>query len=150
WDGGCLVRWSPDGKVDRVVKMPCRRVTSCIFGGPDLDTLYITTVRYGLSDGDLAEQPLAGAIFALDPGVDGIPDRQFTGEAAPPSFPYAAPPGAVGILALLPGGPRLRLHLREDLVEAPAREMRQRGRLPRQAIAQAVSIPFALRTSQLP
>ena len=79
WDGGCLVRWSPDGKVDRVVKMPCRRVTSCIFGGPDLDTLYITTVRYGLSDGDLAEQPLAGGIFALDAGVKGIPDGEFAG-----------------------------------------------------------------------
>ena len=79
WDGGCLVRWAPDGKVDRVVQMPCRRVTSCIFGGPDLDTLYITTVRYGLSDGDLAEQPLAGAIFALDAGVKGIPDGEFTG-----------------------------------------------------------------------
>jgi L-arabinonolactonase len=79
WDGGCLVRWSPDGKVDRVVKMPCRRVTSCIFGGADLDVLYITTVRYGLSDGDLAEQPLAGGIFALDPGVKGIPDGEFAG-----------------------------------------------------------------------
>jgi len=79
WDGGCLVRWSPDGKVDRVVKMPCRRVTSCIFGGPDLDVLYITTVRYGLSAGDLAEQPLAGGIFALDAGVKGIPDGEFAG-----------------------------------------------------------------------
>jgi len=79
WDGGCLVRWAPDGKVDRVVKMPCRRVTSCIFGGPDLEVLYITTVRYGLSDGDLAEQPLAGGIFALDAGVKGIPDGQFAG-----------------------------------------------------------------------
>jgi hypothetical protein len=66
WDGGCLVRWAPDGKVDRVVQMPCRRVTSCIFGGPDLNTLYITTVRYGLSASDLAEQPLAGGIFALE------------------------------------------------------------------------------------
>jgi sugar lactone lactonase YvrE len=79
WDGGCLVRWAPDGKVDRVVQMPCRRVTSCIFGGPDLDVLYITTVRYGLGAGDLAEQPLAGGIFALDAGVKGIPDGQFAG-----------------------------------------------------------------------
>jgi sugar lactone lactonase YvrE len=79
WDGGCLVRWAPDGKVDRVVQMPCRRVTSCIFGGPDLNTLYITTVRYGLSAGDLGEQPLAGGIFALDAGVKGIPDGEFAG-----------------------------------------------------------------------
>jgi xylono-1,5-lactonase len=61
------------------VQMPCRRVTSCIFGGPGLDVLSITTVRYGLSDGDLAEQPLAGGIFALDAGVKGIADGQFAG-----------------------------------------------------------------------
>ncbi|HTO84773.1 MAG TPA: SMP-30/gluconolactonase/LRE family protein [Methylomirabilota bacterium] len=79
WDGGCLIRWSPDGKVDRIVKLPCRRVTSCIFGGPRLDILYVTTVRYGLSDADLAEQPLAGGIFAIDAGVKGVPDGQFAG-----------------------------------------------------------------------
>ena len=71
WDGGCIIRWAPDGRIDRVVKLPCRRVTSCIFGGPDLDTLYVTTVRYGLSEAELAEQPLAGGIFALDAGVQG-------------------------------------------------------------------------------
>jgi sugar lactone lactonase YvrE len=79
WDGGCIIRWAPDGSIDRVVKMPCRRVTSCIFGGSDLDTLYITTVRYGLSDTELSEQPLAGGIFALDPEVKGLPDGQFAG-----------------------------------------------------------------------
>ena len=66
-------------KVDRVVKLPCRRVTSCIFGGVDLGVLYITTVRYGLSEADLAEQPLAGGIFALDAGVKGVPDGEFAG-----------------------------------------------------------------------
>jgi L-arabinonolactonase len=79
WDGGCLIRWAPDGRIDRVVKLPCRRVTSCIFGGPDLDVLYVTTVRYGLSEAELAEQPLAGGIFALDAGVRGLPDGQFAG-----------------------------------------------------------------------
>ncbi|MFL5259994.1 MAG: SMP-30/gluconolactonase/LRE family protein [Hyphomicrobiales bacterium] len=79
WDGGAIIRWSPDGAIDRVVKLPCRRVTSCIFGGADLDILYITTVRFGLSDAELSEQPLAGGIFALDPGVKGIPDGQFAG-----------------------------------------------------------------------
>jgi xylono-1,5-lactonase len=62
-----------------VVKLPCRRVTSCIFGGADLDVLYVTTVRYGLSDAELAEQPLAGGIFAVDAGVMGVPDGQFAG-----------------------------------------------------------------------
>jgi sugar lactone lactonase YvrE len=62
-----------------VVKLPCRRVTSCIFGGPDLDTLYVTTVRYGLSATELAEQPLAGGIFAVATGAKGVPDGQFAG-----------------------------------------------------------------------
>ena len=79
WDGGCIIRWSPDGRIDRVVKMPCQRVTSCIFGGADLSVLYVTTVRYGLSDAQLAEQPLAGAIFAIDAGVKGLPDGEFLG-----------------------------------------------------------------------
>jgi sugar lactone lactonase YvrE len=79
WDGGSLIRWAPDGTIDQVVKMPCRRVTSCIFGGPDLDILYVTTVRYGLSDAELAEQPLAGGIFMVDADVKGLPDGQFAG-----------------------------------------------------------------------
>ena len=79
WDGGCLIRWAPDGGIDRIVELPCRRVTSAIFGGPDLDVLYVTTVRYGLDAAELAEQPLAGGIFALDAGVRGVPDGQFAG-----------------------------------------------------------------------
>lgn len=79
WDGGCLIRWAPDGGIDRVVKMPCRRVTSAIFGGPDLAVLYVTTVRYGLSAGELDEQPQAGGIFALDVGVKGVADGEFAG-----------------------------------------------------------------------
>lgn len=79
WDGGCLIRWAPDGSIDRIVEMPCRRVTSAVFGGPDLETLYVTTVRYGLSEAELAEQPLAGGIFAVDAGVRGLPDGAFAG-----------------------------------------------------------------------
>jgi sugar lactone lactonase YvrE len=79
WDGGCIIRWTPDGKMDQVVKMPCRRVTSCIFGGPDLDTLYVTTVTYGFSPSELADQKNAGGIFALDVGVKGLPDGEFAG-----------------------------------------------------------------------
>ena len=66
-------------RLDRVVEMPCRRVTSCAFGGDDLDTLYVTTARYGLSEAELAEQPLAGGIFAIDAGVKGLPEGQFAG-----------------------------------------------------------------------
>ena len=79
WDGGGLIRWAPDASIDRFVALPCDRVTSCCFGGPDLATLYVTTVRYGLSEAKLAEQPLAGGVFALDAGVKGLPEGQFAG-----------------------------------------------------------------------
>ena len=56
WGGGCLVRWAPDGSIDRTVEIPSQLVTSAIFGGEDLDVLYVTTARYMVS-----EQELAGA-----------------------------------------------------------------------------------------
>jgi L-arabinonolactonase len=79
WDGGGVIRFAPDGSIDRIVDLPVRSVTSATFGGPDLDTLYITTVTYGLSDAERADQPLAGGIFAYDPGVKGLPDGVFAG-----------------------------------------------------------------------
>jgi sugar lactone lactonase YvrE len=79
WDGGCVIRFAPDGSVDRVVEMPCRRVTSCCFGGDDLATLYVTTVRYGLSEAELRDQPQAGGVFAIDAGVKGLPEGRFAG-----------------------------------------------------------------------
>lgn len=77
WDGGCVARITPDGRVDRLIALPCARVTSCAFGGPRLETLYITTARTGLSEADLADQPLAGGVFAIDPGVTGVPVAPF-------------------------------------------------------------------------
>ena len=79
WDGGCLIRWAPDGTIDRTVDLPCSRVTSAIFGGEDLDVLYVTTARYDLSEADLADQPLAGGIFAIDTGTTGIAETPFAG-----------------------------------------------------------------------
>ena len=77
WDGSCLLRWAPDGTIDRKVELPCRRVTSATFGGDDHDILYITTARY-LDDGPDAHE-LAGSIFAFSPGVRGIPEVPFPG-----------------------------------------------------------------------
>ncbi len=77
WDGGCVIRFAPDGSIDRKLEVPASRVTSAAFGGPDLDTLYITTARYGHDDAELARQPLAGAIFACKPGVKGLPQGVF-------------------------------------------------------------------------
>jgi ABC-type nitrate/sulfonate/bicarbonate transport system ATPase subunit len=72
WDGWCVTRYDPDGKVDRVINLPVPRPTSCAFGGPDLTTLYITSARIRLSAGQLAEAPLSGSVFALQSGIRGL------------------------------------------------------------------------------
>jgi sugar lactone lactonase YvrE len=79
WGGARLVRYAPDGAVDRIVAMPVSQPTSCAFGGPDLSTLYVTSAREGLSEADLARQPLAGSLFAFEPGVVGLPLPAFAG-----------------------------------------------------------------------
>jgi sugar lactone lactonase YvrE len=70
--GSRLVRYAPDGQIDRIVKMPLDRPTCCAFGGPDLATLFITTTSQNMTSGQLAAQPLAGGLFAYRPGVRGI------------------------------------------------------------------------------
>jgi sugar lactone lactonase YvrE len=73
WGGSRVVRYAPDGRVDRIVAMPVRQPTCCAFGGPDLATLYVTSAWDGLSPEDHAAQPLAGCVFAFEPGVRGQP-----------------------------------------------------------------------------
>ena len=74
WEGGQVARFSPDGKLDRIVKVPVSRPTCPAFGGKDLKTLYITSAREGLTPEQLAEQPLAGGVFAIDVDVPGVPE----------------------------------------------------------------------------
>ncbi|HEX8519574.1 MAG TPA: SMP-30/gluconolactonase/LRE family protein, partial [Pseudonocardia sp.] len=63
-----------------VVPLPVAQVTACTFGGADLGTLYVTTSRQGLDEAARNEQPLAGALFAVDtPGVRGLPALEFAG-----------------------------------------------------------------------
>ena len=79
WDGWCVTRYDPDGRVDRVINVPVPRPTSCAFGGPDLSTLYVTSARIRLSAQQLAEAPLSGSVFALRAGVRGLPETPFAG-----------------------------------------------------------------------
>jgi sugar lactone lactonase YvrE len=80
WDGGRITRWNPDGgQLIQTVELPVQRVTSCTFGGPDLRQLFITTARHGLDQAALKDQPLAGALFVLDPGVRGLPTYRYAG-----------------------------------------------------------------------
>lgn len=76
WTGGAVHRYGPEGTLDAVVSLPVSQVTSCAFGGGGLDELFITTSRLGLGDGD---EPAAGALFRLAPGVRGLPAAAFAG-----------------------------------------------------------------------
>ncbi len=70
WNGGCLVRYRPDGGEDRRIELPARKVSSAGFGGTAFDELYVTTA--GGADRE-AEGPGAGALFRLRPGLAGRP-----------------------------------------------------------------------------
>lgn len=79
WEGWKVTRYDPDGKVDREVHVNAAHVTSCAFGGPDLDELFITTAWVGLTDDQRRQQPQAGDIFRLKAGVKGQSTHKFAG-----------------------------------------------------------------------
>ncbi|MBO22276.1 MAG: hypothetical protein CMM26_07900 [Rhodospirillaceae bacterium] len=76
---GRVTRLTPDGDVDRMISLPASRVTCPMFGGEDLGTLYVTTARIMLTAEELAREPLAGSVFALDAGVVGLREASFPG-----------------------------------------------------------------------
>ncbi len=79
WDGSRVVRYAPDGSVREIVPMPARRPTSCVFGGADLSTLYVTSSCMEFGQAELRAQPMAGALFAIDAGVAGRACCRFAG-----------------------------------------------------------------------
>jgi sugar lactone lactonase YvrE len=80
WGGWCVAQIDPrEGKIITKVDIPASNVTSCCFGGAGLDELYITTARHGLTDAQRAEQPQAGNLFMVRPGVVGTASVPFRG-----------------------------------------------------------------------
>jgi sugar lactone lactonase YvrE len=77
--GGAIHRYTADGRLDRIVRLPVRHVTCCAFGGPDYSDLYITSMTYELPVETLGDQALAGALFRTRPGVRGRPAFRFGG-----------------------------------------------------------------------
>jgi sugar lactone lactonase YvrE len=79
YGGSRLVRITPDGRLDRTIELPVLQPTSCQFVGPDLDLLFVTTAKQRLSEEQLAQQPLAGALLAVEAGVKGLPEARYQG-----------------------------------------------------------------------
>ncbi|WP_339528378.1 SMP-30/gluconolactonase/LRE family protein [Pseudomonas mucidolens] len=72
-DAGLIHRFTPDGRLDRSLAVPVKKPTMCAFGGSQLDTLFVTSIR-----DDHSEHSPAGGVFALNPGVKGLPEPTFT------------------------------------------------------------------------
>lgn len=79
WEGHRVVRVNPDGDIDQVIELPVWKPTCCAFGGPGLDTLFITTSRLWSDENILAKEPGSGGLFAVKPGVQGVLDMPFSG-----------------------------------------------------------------------
>lgn len=76
--GACMARISADGDVKDVVELPCTWPTSCTFGGADLETLYVTSARFTMEEAHLDANPQEGGLFALEPGIKGVPEHRMS------------------------------------------------------------------------
>lgn len=72
-DAGCLLRFTPEGKLDRRIDIPMKKPSMCAFGGDDMGSLLVTSIAAGKAEGD----QWAGAVITLRPGVQGMPETAF-------------------------------------------------------------------------
>ena len=79
WDGACVLRITPKGKIDRIVEMPAKRPTCIVFGGSNLDVAYVTSSRAHLTGDEIAMRPLNGGVFCFHPGARGMFKNRFAG-----------------------------------------------------------------------
>ncbi len=75
WGAGCLLRFDPNGVLDRVIELPVTQPSSCTFGGQNLEILYVTSARTGLTNPNSFD----GALLALDVGVQSFSSSEFAG-----------------------------------------------------------------------
>lgn len=78
WGAGRVAVHAPDGRYLDAVEVEATQSSCPAFGGPDFATLYVTTAREGMTAGSLAEDPLAGQVFALETGGRGRPEPRVT------------------------------------------------------------------------
>lgn len=79
WDGWRVTRYDPNGRVIQEIRFPVQRPTCPMFGGPDLNLVYVTSASIHLSERERAEQPLAGGLFVFESDVPGLPEMTFRG-----------------------------------------------------------------------
>lgn len=73
WDGGCVIRFDPDGQEMMRIQVPVRRPTCCVFGGKDMKTLFITSASVGLSEAEIEQGFHSGDVFAASLSIAGMP-----------------------------------------------------------------------------
>lgn len=73
WGAGCICRYTPDGARERTIRLPASQVSNVCFAGADLDRMFVTSASHGV------DEPLAGSLFEVAPGVRGLPPQRFAG-----------------------------------------------------------------------
>jgi sugar lactone lactonase YvrE len=79
WDGSCVLRIDPKGRIDRIIAIPAQRPTCVCFGGAGMNTMYVTSSRAHLDAASMARFPLQGGLFCFNPGVAGTGKFSFAG-----------------------------------------------------------------------
>jgi sugar lactone lactonase YvrE len=79
YGGWKVMRYDPSGNITDEIRMPVSQPSSCMFGGKDLDELYVTSIAEGLSEEDKAKEPMAGDLFMIKTDVKGLPEPEFAG-----------------------------------------------------------------------
>jgi sugar lactone lactonase YvrE len=78
WGGACITHWNPKtGQLLEQISLPAKNVTSCVFGGDDLNELYITSARVGLGSADLTAYRHSGSLMRVKTRVRGMPTFEF-------------------------------------------------------------------------
>jgi sugar lactone lactonase YvrE len=80
WGGAQVTKWDPNtGQMLEQIPVPAKNVSSCVFGGENMNELFITSARVGLDEETLQQYPLTGGVFRLETNVEGMPSFEFVG-----------------------------------------------------------------------
>lgn len=78
WGGAQISKWNPNtGKLLEQISIPALHTSSCVFGGKDMNELYVTSARVGMSEADLKKYPLSGGLFKVITNVEGMNTFEF-------------------------------------------------------------------------